>query len=160
MTFLYASKKLYAGLRISLGLIFLISGIIKITDLEAFSKVIQVYGILPYGFSYPMAVMICFCEIIFGAGLMADIKGSLSAVFLMLVTFMSVLSYALFKGYNVDCGCFGPEDIESRVFPGMKGALLRDFLMAGLTLYLYQWRYKNRHLPFSFNSFIKHRRKV
>ncbi len=153
--FLYASKKLYAGARIGLGLVFLISGIIKIIDLESFSKVIQVYGILPYGLCYPMAVMICFCEIIFGAGLIADIKGSLSGILLMLITFMSVLSYALFKGYDVDCGCFGPEDIESRVFPGMKGALLRDFLMVGLILYLYFWRYKNRHLPFSMNSIIK-----
>ncbi len=160
MTFLYASKKLYVGIRIGLGLVFLISGIIKLTDLESFSKVIEVFGIVPCGLSYPFAVMICFCEIIFGTGLIADIKGCLSAILLMLLTFMAVLSYAVFKGYDVDCGCFGPEDMESRVFPGMKGALLRDFLMAGLIFYLYLWRYKNRHLPFSLNSIIKHGGKV
>ena len=137
-------------------MVFFISGAIKIIDLESFSKVIQVFGILPFGLCYPFAVMICFCEIIFGAGLMADIKGSLRAVLFMMLTFMAVLSYAVFKGYDVDCGCFGPDDIESRVFPGLRGALLRDFLMVGLILYLYLWRYKNQYLPFSLNSFIKH----
>lgn len=156
MKFLYASQRLYAGARIGLGLIFLISGIIKSIDLESFSKVIEVFGILPFELCYPIAGLICFSEIIFGAGLMADIKGSLSAILLMLITFMAVLSHALFMGYDVDCGCFGPEDIESRVFPGIKGALLRDFLMVGLILFLYLWRSKNRRLPFSFNSFIKH----
>lgn len=155
MKFLFFSRKAYMTARIGLGLVFITSGAIKVFDLEFFSKVIEAFAILPPELCYAFAVMISLGEIIFGAGLAADIKGSLGAVFLMLLAFSAVLSYAIYMGYDIDCGCFGPDDPETKVFPGLKGSLLRDLFMVGLSLYLYLWRIKNRHLPFSFYLFKK-----
>ena len=155
--FLLNSRKTYMIARIGLGLVFISSGIIKVFDLESFSKVIEAFGILPPELCYPLAMMLSPGEIIVGTCLAADIKGSLSAVFLMLLTFAAVLSYAIHMGYDIDCGCFGPDDPETKVFPGLRGSLLRDLFMIALSLYLYLWRFKNRHRPFSPYLFINRR---
>jgi len=151
------SKKVYWGARILLGFIFISAGTMKITDLESFSKVIEAFAIVPSGWCDFFAVMICAGEIISGVGLVADLKGSLGAVLSMLVAFIAVLSYAVFMGYDIDCGCFGPDDPEAVVFAGLKGSLVRDAAMVVQVLYLYLWRYKNNHFPLSFD-FYKNRR--
>lgn len=146
---IFFSKKIYMTARIVLGLVFISSGTIKLCDLDAFSKVIEAFAILPFEFCYPFAVMISLAEIFFGFGLVVDIKGSLSAIFLMLLVFVAVLGHAVYMGYDIDCGCFGPEDPEARLFVGLKGALARDVCMIVQVLYLYLWRFKNRHFPYS-----------
>lgn len=155
MKFLFSSKKAYMIARIFLGLVFIGSGVIKVADLDSFSKGIEAFAILPPEFCYPFAVVISFAEIIFGSGLVADIKGSLLAIFLMLLVFVMVLSYAIFMGYDIDCGCFGPEDPEAEVFSGLKSSLFRDLCMAVQVLYLYLWRFRNNHHPFSLNFYKK-----
>jgi hypothetical protein len=43
-------------------------------------------------------------------------------------------------GLDIDCGCFGPEDPESRAYGGLRTALYRDLAMAAGVAYLYWWR--------------------
>ena len=40
--------------------------------------------------------------------------------------FMAILGYGISMGLDVDCGCFGPEDPESKAFHGLRAALYRD----------------------------------
>ncbi len=149
MKFLFSSKKIYTIARVILGLIFAGSGLIKISDLMYFSKVIEAFAILPEAYSYPLAVMISAAELFFGIGIIVDIRGSLGAVSLMLLMFLAVLCWAIYMGYDIDCGCFGPEDPESDVFPGLKGSLFRDICFILQALYLYLWRYHNDYRPIS-----------
>jgi len=59
----------------------------------------------------------------------------------------------------VDCGCFGPEDPESRAYHGLRPALYRDFGMLAGVLYLFAWRAYRRRSPFSLSDLIANIRK-
>ncbi len=143
--------------RITLGLLFVVSGGIKATDPVSFSKIIQAFAILPSSFSYSAAVLICFSELLLGIGLIADIRGSLGGIMALLTGFILVLSWALYMGYDIDCGCFGPEDPEAKAFSSLKTSLTRDGFMVLSVIYLYAWRFKNSYAP-RFSKAINKRR--
>ncbi len=150
MKLIMSSKKIYMIVRIGLGLVFIISGAIKAMDLVSFSRVIEAFAILPIDMSYPAAVLISVTELLLGIGLIADIKGSLGGIFLLLFGFAFVLSWAIYMGYDIDCGCFGEQDPEAKAFSSLRTSLVRDFFMIFIVSYLYIWRFKNNHtLSFS-----------
>lgn len=141
------SKQIYHIVRVGLGMVFLISGLMKAVDPLAFSKVIEAFALLPVWLCLPAAVVIICAEIVCGAGLLFDLKGSLGAVLVLLFCFVTVLGYALYMGYDIDCGCFGPDDPEARAFHSLKTSLTRDLLMIALVVYLYILRVKNKYSP-------------
>ncbi len=151
------SKKVYQLVRIALGGMFIVSGGMKMFDIQSFSEVIHAFAILPYGMSYPAAVLIIVLELVFGIGLVADIKGSLAGILSLLFAFILVLTWALYMGYDIDCGCFGPEDPEAKAFASLKTSLFRDLLMIGAVSYLYVSRVLNDYIPqfSSLKFFIK-----
>lgn len=155
MTSFLASKKVYLIVRVLLGVLFIVSGTIKAFDPDAFAGVIQAFSILPVELSFPAAVIITYAEIILGIGLVADVKGSLSGILVLVLGFMAVLGWALYMGYDIDCGCFGPQDPEAKVFSSLKSSLFRDVGLAIAILYLYIWRFKNGYSPISILRFRK-----
>lgn len=129
--------------RIALGLVFVFSGTTKILDLESFSRVIEAFGIIPWEFKTLAALVISSLEILAGAGLVFDIRASLSTVFIMLLIFMAVLGYGIAMGYDIDCGCFGENDPVGDAFHGLYSALGRDLIFLAAVIYLYIWRRQN-----------------
>lgn len=127
-------------MRITLGLVFVISGAFKLFDLESFAQVVDAFAILPPQFSRVFSLMLSVCELGLGLGLVAGIRGSLAAIVMMLLVFVGVLSHAIFMGYDIDCGCFGPEDPESKVFSGLRASLIRDVFFIIQAAYLYMWQ--------------------
>ena len=144
----------YVMIRVGIGLVFLWSGLVKLGDPRAFSILIDAFGLIPGSFAFPAAVVIPIIEILIGAALVFDIRGGLSAAAGMLVFFMSVLSYGMAMGFDVDCGCFGPDDPASGLFHGLPGALFRDAVFAAGMVYLYLWRLKNAHVPAGPNTIM------
>ena len=54
--------------------------------------------------------------------------------------FIFVLGYGILGDLNVDCGCFGAEDLDKQA--GLAQAFYRDLILIGLVvpyLYLYRW---------------------
>ncbi len=149
------SRKMYQFVRIILGVVFVASGGIKAADFAAFSRIIDAFAILGPGMSYPAAVLISCLELFLGIGLVADIKGSLGGILGLLLGFVLVLSWALYMGYDVDCGCFGPQDPEAKAFSSLKTSLGRDVGMILSVFYLYIWRFRNRHNPVLLKNFHK-----
>ncbi len=136
--------------RWTLGLIFLYAGISKLADPEAFAVIIEAYGLIPESWLMPVAVGLPALEVIAALGLMADIRGSLDIIAGLTVLFMAILGYAIHMGLDgyaihmgldVDCGCFGPEDPESRAFSSIWEALYRDMGMVAGIVYLYIQRF-------------------
>jgi len=125
-------------LRWILALIFIYSGIIKLTDPPRFVQIIAGFGLLPKPLLMPAAVLLPLAELLAGVGLLFRKRGSLTAITLMLLMFMTVLIYGIHLGLDIDCGCFGPEDPE-QAYKGLKPALARDALMMVASGYLY-WR--------------------
>lgn len=134
---------MYRSLRILVAAIFLWAGSLKLMDPEAFAVVIDAFGILPDGTAILAAWVLPSVEIAAALALLFDMRWSLETLGGLLLIFMAILGYGIALGLDIDCGCFGPEDPESRAFSGLRTALVRDIgiaiLMAG-TLFA---RYKN-----------------
>jgi len=146
---------LYRVLRVLLGIVFIWSGLTKIVIPESFADVIEAYGLIPNILSLAVAILLSILEIIAGIGLLFDIRGSLLLTAAMLFLFLGVLSYGLWIGLDVDCGCFGPEDPEAEAFHQLGSAIFRDILMMATIFYLYAWRFFSQNKPIRLKTVIE-----
>jgi hypothetical protein len=83
----------------------------------------------------PVAIGLPALEFLAGLGLIFAIRGSLSIIFGLLITFVIVLWYGILHNLNIDCGCFSPEEIKG--YTSLRHALYRDIVMIAATIYLY-----------------------
>lgn len=145
---------LYRLLRWSLGSIFIYSGVTKLMDPITFAVLIDAYGLVPEALLMPVALILPVLEIIAGAGLMVDIRGSLAMILALLLLFVAILGYGMELGLDVDCGCFGPDDPEAKAFHGLQGALYRDMAMLVAVALLYGWRRYHHLQPIGLSTLI------
>jgi len=139
---LILNKYLYLFIKTSISLIFLWSGILKLMDPAVFQVTIEAFGILPVSITYPVSLILPVIEIILSVTLWFNIRGSLPLVFLLLFLFISILGYGIYLGLDIDCGCFGPEEPESKAFSGLHAALYRDLVMLTGLIYMFWYRLK------------------
>jgi len=125
--------------RWGIGGFFLVAAVPKFFDVAGFAQVIGAYAILPKPFLVPMAVILPVIEIGLAVGLLRNHSPAKIGVALLLLLFIAVLSYAIWLGLDIDCGCFGPKDPESQAFHGLKISLVRDVVM--LLFVAVSWRY-------------------
>jgi uncharacterized membrane protein YphA (DoxX/SURF4 family) len=140
----------YTIVRVGLALSFLAAGVIKILNPMTFAVTVDAFGILPGPLVMPVAVLLPAAEILGALALIADIRGSLGLITLMLLAFIAVLAYGLHMGLDIDCGCYGPGDPEAEAFSGIRGALQRDLVMLACAAALYAWRWFLGMRPASF----------
>lgn len=133
---------LYHLIRAALAAVFIWSGFTKLIAPQSFSLVIEAYGLLPDALVYPAALGLSALELIAGVGLLFDSTSSLAVITALSMLFILVLSYGLYLGLDVDCGCFSPEDPEGQAHNGLRPALYRDLVMMAVIAYLYVWRYR------------------
>ena len=144
----------YRLIRISLAVVFLWSGVSKLLAPDSFAVVIGAYGIIPDSWDLPVSILLPALEVILAAGILLDVRGSLTGITGLLVLFMAILAYGIQMGLDVDCGCFGPDDPEA-VFHDLRPAFYRDLgLMAGIG-YLYVWRGIHQYKPVGLRRFFK-----
>ena len=132
----------YRGVRVILALIFMWAGVVKILDPNSFAIVLEAFDLLPFTWTMPIAVGLPILEILAAIGLLFNVRGSLSTVAGLLVLFLAVLSYGVWLGLDVDCGCFSPGDPEGEAYKGLRPALYRDLVMLAGVAYLYVWRFQ------------------
>ena len=133
----------YRLVRWTLAFLFIWAGSMKLADLEAFAVIIRDFGLVPGWSVMPIAFVLPVVEIIAAAGLLFDAKGSLAVITSLLLLFIMILAYGIWLGLDIDCGCFGPEDPESRAYHGLRTAMYRDVFMIAGIVFLYRWRYRN-----------------
>ncbi|MCA9777959.1 MAG: DUF1573 domain-containing protein, partial [Candidatus Eremiobacteraeota bacterium] len=119
-----------AGVRWALGLLFLVSGVLKIGRTFEFLQVLAAYKLLPSGSEYYLAVLVPRLEIAIGLLLLAGLftRVAASAALLMSSVFAVFVSSALYRGLDIECGCFS----GSTKVSGSHLAL--DLLMVGCSL--------------------------
>jgi len=127
-------------IRLILGLLFIVAGIVKLRDPKAFTVVIDAFGLVSGSVSESLAIVLPILEILAGLGLIFDFPMSLHTVTGLLIIFIAILLYGIHLGLDIDCGCYGPDDVESRAFGGLRLALYRDLAMAAGVLFLYARR--------------------
>ena len=103
-----SNPKLVFLLRVFLGIIFIYASIDKIIDPLKFSDAIDNYHITPLEMNNLAALIVPWIELVVGVFLILGIyvRGSSTIIILLLIWFIFILSQALVRGINVNCGCF------------------------------------------------------
>ena len=100
-------QQLHKILRFIVGLVFLLSGLLKAIDTAAFSDLISEYGATWFGFAAPVII---FVEVFLGIMLVFDFYSKpiswATTIFLLAVS--SIYLYGVTARGITNCGCFGP----------------------------------------------------
>jgi uncharacterized membrane protein YphA (DoxX/SURF4 family) len=109
MAKIISNKYFLLLLRVLLGLIFIFAAIEKIAIPENFSVSIANYKLFPSEFINIPAIIIPWIELISGILLLLGIsvKENSAIITCLLCVFTIVITISLFRGLNIDCGCFG-----------------------------------------------------
>ena len=134
----------YRLVRWGLALMFLVAGVLKLTDQAVFAATIEAFGLAPRGLTPLAALALPLVEIGAGLALIRDWRGSLGIITGLNLFFIGILSYGLYQGLDIDCGCYGPGDPEGEAFHSLRTSLYRDLAFMAAAIYLYWWRWVNR----------------
>ncbi len=130
----------YRIVRLALAALFIYGGVTKLIDPKAFAATISAYDLVPEAFLPVVAIGLPFIETIAGIALVFDRPWGLHLITLLLALFVFVLGYGILGDLNVDCGCFGAEDLNKQA--GLREAFYRDLVLIGIVtpyLYLSRW---------------------
>ncbi len=98
------------GLRILLGVLFIITGALKLPNLKGFSIIVASYGLLPRQLVKPAAYLQPFIEFIVGWWILSGkylLYASIAGLILMLSANVFVIKGLLQKKKMENCGCYG-----------------------------------------------------
>lgn len=138
--------KIYYGIfisfvRILLGMLFLYAAIDKIIFPAKFAEVIYHYKLVPLWSLNICAIIVPWIEIGIGVLLLFDVWTEMATIVMMLLTFAFIImiSSAMVRGLNIECGCFSLDSQNS--FVGWKRLLEDCFMIIGGWLIL-QFKYQ------------------
>ncbi len=126
------------AIRGGLAFLFIYGGALKLMDPRAFAATLSHYDILPEVLLPVVAVGLPALEVAAGTALLFRVRGSLEVITGLLVLFVAILGWGILNDLNVDCGCFGPEDIAGQ--QSIRQAFIRDLLLVGAACFLYYSR--------------------
>ena len=99
------------GLLVRLGLaaVWLVSGAIKVSDLNQTYIAVQAYDLLPPGAVSVVAAGLPFLELLLGVLLLAGLGTRVVAIVsgIVLLAFIGGVAQSWARGLTIDCGCFG-----------------------------------------------------
>jgi uncharacterized membrane protein YphA (DoxX/SURF4 family) len=101
----------FRGLRLFLGAVFVYAAYDKILHPMDFARAVYNYQILPEILVNLVALVLPFLELLIGLCLILGVwlPGATVISSGLLVVFISALSFNLFRGLDVHCGCFSTE---------------------------------------------------
>ena len=139
-------ESLYVFLRMLLGLVFVWAASNKIMDPGGFAAVIENYMILPDYLINIVAVLLPWLEALCGLLLITGylVRGSTVIVNLLLIVFISALSLNIFRGIDINCGCFS---LEVNSDMNMYHSLLWDLPVLAVGLWLFFFSLKSGNAP-------------
>ena len=96
-------------LRVVVGGIFLFAGAIKIADPAKFALAVGNYRVVPHVLTNLIAITLPWIELIAGAFVLVGIRlwAASTVIAGLTVLFFILISSALVRGLNIECGCFG-----------------------------------------------------
>ena len=130
-------------LRLVLGTTFLYAGIVKASASQAFAIALLPFTFIDTTWTGPLALGLAWMEILAGVLVLTPKIHEAGAAMIagLCAVFIAVLSWALWNGYIVSCGCFGEDTAPSVV--KMLLAIGRDILLlaaAVAIIALPRWR--------------------
>jgi hypothetical protein len=120
----------------ALAVLFIYGGLIKLFDPKAFAATISTYGLVPEALLPLFALGLPIVETVAGLALLLDRRWGLHLTTGLLALFVLVLGYGILGDLDVDCGCFGAEEMDKRA--SLRTAFYRDLVLIGVVApYLY-----------------------
>jgi uncharacterized membrane protein YphA (DoxX/SURF4 family) len=109
MVKILSNKYFLLLLRVLLAFIFIFAAIEKIAVPENFALSIANYKLLPAGSINILAIILPWIELISGLLLLfgISVKENSTVITFLLIVFTIAILISLFRGLNIDCGCFG-----------------------------------------------------
>ncbi len=131
-------------LKIALGLVFVVSAVLKLFDMDQFELYIYSYHFFSLNFSFLVARAAIILELVLGIGLVCNVFHKLMwwGSVAMLVGYTGLLIYALILGRTDNCHCFGE---VLRFNPTQ--SLVKNGLLIVLFVLIYHvkdWQFKGR----------------
>jgi uncharacterized membrane protein YphA (DoxX/SURF4 family) len=145
----------YRILRVLYAVLFFYAGVNKLLNAGSFAAVIDAFGLLPDILIMPIAVTLPLLEVIAGIGLVLDLRSSLAVVAVLLLFFLAVVSYGIWMGLDIDCGCFGPGDPEGEAYKSLRPAFYRNIALLTGIVYLYCLRFNRAFEPVRLGRFFQ-----
>ncbi len=141
---------LLLGMRILVGLVFVVASIEKISDPAAFGVSISNYRILPDSLVPIPATFLPWLELLCGLGLLFGllVRGSCFLIVSMLLVFTSALLYTIARGLDISCGCFS-QNPKADVIGWWK--IAENLGLIGATLVIL----RGGEGPFSLRSYLR-----
>jgi len=132
---IFLSRWFYLVVRVALALVFIYAGSMKLMDPKAFARIISHYDLIPEFLLPVVAIGLPLAEVLAGVALMFDLRPGLHGVSGMILLFVVVLGYGVLTDMDIDCGCFGPEELEGR--RSLAHAFYRDLVFLATVVFLY-----------------------
>jgi len=124
-------------LRIVLGVTFIWASIDKILNPGEFAKIIYGYAVFPEISINVIAIFLPYVECLTGLCLITGFLSRSALVIIngLLVGFILLIGFNLFRGHTFDCGCFSVS--ETQAAASAWSLLIRDFLLLGAGVFLW-----------------------
>lgn len=125
--------------RLILGVIFVIAGATKVSDLAAAGRAVNAYQLIPYGSAKIIGAMLPFVEIALGLLLVAGLAVRLAtiAVGLLLAVYIGAIASVWARGLAIDCGCFSTGGgLAAGQSPSYGPDVARDVALLALAAFL------------------------
>lgn len=131
-------------IRLVLAGIFLYSGLVKAGASEEFALALVPFTIIPATWIGTFALVLTWLELAVGLSLLVPriYPAGAAAVVVLSLIFIGALTWALWNGIIVDCGCFGRDEAPSAF--KMVLAIVRDVLIGGGALAVIFWWLRER----------------
>jgi uncharacterized membrane protein YphA (DoxX/SURF4 family) len=103
------NKSILLVFRLAVGGVFIWAGLLKILDPLEFAQNIANYRVFSRDLSLLAAIVLPWFEILCGVLVIFGIFRSASSLLLsgLLAAFLVLITVTIFRGLDVDCGCFG-----------------------------------------------------
>ena len=121
--------------RVILGIVLIYASIDKIVHPAEFAKAIGNYNVLPFGLENLLGIVLPVLELLVGTCLVLGIMIDGSAIIAggMMVVFIIAISQALFRGIDINCGCFKVTVENGGHQVGIR-RIIEDFIYLGMAL--------------------------
>ena len=131
-----ADKRIVLIFRVILGVIFIYASLDKIAHPEQFARIIYNYKILPPFLINVFAITLPWVELIAGLFLILGIFTESAAflICLLLMVFVVAISINLFRGIDLNCGCFSTDPAGKKEGANL---LIKDFLFLFLGIMVF-----------------------
>ncbi len=126
------------------GLFFGIAAVVKILDPESFLSSLLTYQVFPYPLAVALAYFAPVLELLVAFCLLTGFwrKGAALLTLFMLALFIGLVAQGLVRGLEMNCGCFGENQLQSTTDYFMKMGQNLMLLLAVLGAWLVEVKSK------------------